>query len=83
MHYGQGNGIHSYRDRAFQEYEHKCSVCGWNEDENILEVHHIKGILEFDKTATIEEINDEKNLIWLCPNHHKMLEMGLIELDLQ
>jgi hypothetical protein len=26
------------------------------------------------------EINDEANLVWLCPNHHKMLELGLITL---
>ena len=63
--------------------EKVCGYCHNHEFDAILEVHHIKGILELDKTATIEEINDEKNLIWLCPNHHKMLEMGLIELDLQ
>lgn len=63
--------------------EKVCTYCHNHEFDEILEVHHIKGILEFDKAATIEEINDEKNLIWLCPNHHKMLEMGLIQLDLQ
>ena len=40
-----------------------------------------KGILEFDRNATIGEINHEDNLVWLCPNHHKMLEMGLIKLE--
>ena len=40
-----------------------------------------EGILEFDSDTTIGEINSEDNLIWLCPNHHKMLEMGLIKLD--
>lgn len=60
--------------------ERVCAYCHNHEFDDILEVHHIKGILEFDRTATIREINDEKNLVWLCPNHHKMLEMGLIKL---
>lgn len=60
--------------------EKVCAYCHNHEFDEILEVHHIKGILEFDRTSTIGEINDEKNLVWLCPNHHKMLEMGLIEL---
>jgi hypothetical protein len=60
--------------------EKVCAYCHNHEFDNILEVHHIKGILEFDREATIAEINNEDNLIWLCPNHHKMLEMGLIEL---
>ena len=60
--------------------ERVCAYCHNHEFDDILEVHHIKGILEFDRTATIREINDESNLIWLCPNHHKMLEMGLIKI---
>jgi len=37
--------------------------------------------LEFDKNATIEEINNINNIVWLCPNHHRMLELGLIKLE--
>ena len=29
-----------YRDNAFEAYEHKCVVCGYSEDERVLEVHH-------------------------------------------
>lgn len=61
--------------------ERVCAYCHNHEFDDILEVHHIKGILEFDRNATIEEINNENNLVWLCPNHHKMLEMGLIKLE--
>lgn len=64
---------HSNREKV-------CEYCHNHEYDKILEVHHIKGILEFDKTTTIEEINSETNLVWLCPNHHKMLELGLIKL---
>jgi hypothetical protein len=60
--------------------EKVCAYCHNNEYDQILEVHHIKGILEFDKTCTIGEINSIENLVWLCPNHHRMLELGLIKL---
>lgn len=62
-HYGNGKQIH-YRARAFQEYEHKCTNCGWNEDADILEVHHI------DENR---ENNDLKNLMILCPICHRKL----------
>lgn len=38
-----------------------------------------KGILEFDEDTLIKEINNENNLV--CPNHHIMLEKGLISLE--
>ena len=46
----------------------------------ILEVHHIKGILQFDQNTLISEINKISNLVWLCPNCHAMLEKGLLTL---
>ena len=61
--------------------EKVCEYCHNHEFDEILEVHHIKGILEFDSTAKVKEINDLKNLVWLCPNHHRMLELGLIKLQ--
>ena len=63
-HYGQGYGLHSYRERAFEKYPHQCAVCGWNEDEDILEVHHI------DENR---QHNDLDNLIILCPTCHRKL----------
>jgi len=61
--------------------EKVCAYCHNHEFDDILEVHHIKGILDFERTTKIKEINDENNLVWLCPNHHKMLELGLIKLQ--
>lgn len=61
--------------------ERVCAYCHNHEFDPILEVHHIKGILEFDSSSTVSEINDVDNLVWLCPNHHQMLEMGLITLN--
>ena len=60
-HYGSNN---NYRGIAFANKEHKCELCNWNEDENILEVHHIN-----------ENHNDNKieNLMILCPICHRKL----------
>ncbi|MBQ2176653.1 MAG: HNH endonuclease [Alphaproteobacteria bacterium] len=60
--------------------EKVCAYCHNHDFDQILEVHHLKGILEFDSSATIGEVNDIDNLVWLCPNHHQMLELGLITL---
>lgn len=60
--------------------EKVCSYCHNHEFDEILEVHHIKGILQFSPSSTVEEINSLDNLVWLCPNHHIMLEKGLIRL---
>lgn len=58
-----------------------CAYCKNHEFDEILEVHHLKGILEFSKDTLIKEINNVSNLVWLCPNHHAMLEKDLIVLD--
>lgn len=60
--------------------EKVCNYCHNHEFDEILEVHHIKGILQFSSSSTIEEINSLDNLVWLCPNHHIMIEKGLISL---
>lgn len=61
--------------------EKVCEYCRNHEFDEILEVHHLKGILEFSKDTLIKEINNENNLVWLCPNHHAMLEKDLINLE--
>lgn len=62
-HYNSG-GASTYRERAFREYPHKCAVCGWTEDESILQVHHI----DEDRSNA-----DLDNLIILCPTCHAKL----------
>ena len=68
-HYKNGKTV--YRINAFREYPHKCSVCNWDEDEDVLEVHHI------DKNR---QNNNLENLIILCPICHKKLTIGKYEL---
>ena len=64
-HYGNTtDNIYNYRRNAYRNYPHKCAVCGWDEDEDILEVHHI------DENR---EHNELFNLIILCPICHRKL----------
>jgi hypothetical protein len=60
--------------------EKMCVLCKNHDFDSILEVHHVKGILEFTKESFIYQINDEDNLIWVCPNHHAMIEKKLIKI---
>lgn len=62
--------------------EKVCQYCHNHEFDEILEVHHLKSILDFDESTLVKEINHEDNLVWLCPNHHVMLERDLISLDI-
>lgn len=57
----------NYRLKAFNAYDHKCAICGWNEDERILEVHHI------DENRENNEID---NLVILCPTCHRKITLG-------
>lgn len=62
-HYSKITGK-NYREKAFRAYEHCCAICGWDEDDDVLEVHHI------DENR---EHNEESNLIILCPTCHRKL----------
>lgn len=56
----------------------KCKYCNNDDFKEVLEVHHIKGILQFDYNTKIKEINNIDNMIWVCPSHHSMIEKGLL-----
>lgn len=73
---------HARRVLEGSNREKVCQYCHNHEFDAILEVHHLKGILQFDENSTLKEINSEDNLVWLCPNHHAMLEKDLIKLDI-
>lgn len=64
--------LNTYRRIAFEQYEHKCKICGWNKDKRILEVHHI------DENRKNNKIN---NLIILCPICHRYLTLHLKTLE--
>lgn len=52
-----------------------CSICGYS---NHVEAAHIKSVSSFPATATLGEINDPKNLLALCPNHHWEHDHGVL-----
>ena len=64
-HYNTGN--RDYRTLAFRYLPHQCSICGWLEDEDILEVHHI------DQNRNNNHI---ENLLILCPTCHRKITLG-------
>lgn len=70
-HYGSIDSGTGYRTIALRTYPHKCAICGWDEDEDILQVHHID---ENRRNAKPE------NLIILCPTCHWKLTLGKYEL---
>ncbi len=52
-----------------------CSICGYD---NHVQVAHIKPISKFLGETLISEVNDFKNLSFLCPNHHWEFDHGLL-----
>jgi len=53
----------------------KCRICGYRKH---VECSHNKRVADFPDTAFISEINNIKNLSYLCPNHHWEHENGLL-----
>jgi len=56
----EDTGKMNYRSVAERNHKKQCVVCGFTK---IIEVHHIN---------EIHDDNRVENLIFLCPNHHKM-----------
>ena len=50
-----------------------CEICSWNE--TICDLHHVISVKDGGK-------NDIKNLIMVCPNHHRIIHMGKIKNDI-
>ena len=48
-----------------------CSVCGYDKH---IEVCHIKPISSYPLNTPISVINNKKNIVLLCPNHHWELD---------
>lgn len=52
LHYG--NGIHSYREKAFRDLPARCNHCGYDEMEKMLDVHHKDGSRENNSLDNLE-----------------------------
>jgi 5-methylcytosine-specific restriction endonuclease McrA len=62
----------NYRRNAFKSYPNKCCICGYDEEIQILEVHHL------DEDRSNNNIN---NLRILCPNCHKKITLHLYSFE--
>lgn len=69
--YRHGQDQTSAKTTALRAYPARCAVCGFDV---ILDVHHI---VPKSRRGT----NDVDNLILLCPNHHRMVKLGLISAE--
>lgn len=65
-HYGTSK-VPEYRQKAFENFEHKCFDCGWNKHSTILEVHH----KDEDRSN-----NSLENLVILCPTCHQVRHLN-------
>lgn len=55
----------------------ECKICQFD---IVVDCCHIKPISKFKSNSLVGEVNSKENLVYLCPNHHKMFDKGLIEL---
>ncbi len=55
-----------------------CQKCGYSLH---TEICHIKPITSFPDNATLGEVNNENNLLVLCPNDHWEFDAGLLKLE--
>lgn len=76
----KNSGIRDHSRKVYRKSgEPKCCyVCGYS---IYIEICHIKSIASFPMETLIQDVNDIKNLVALCPNHHKELDKGLIKLE--
>ena len=54
-----------------------CQKCGYY---NHTEFCHIKPISQYDNETKLKIINDDSNLLILCPNHHWEFDNGFLQL---
>lgn len=71
--------IRKYARKFLEELSIKkeCNICKFD---HYVECCHIKPIHSFSKETKLKEVNSINNLVFLCPNHHKMFDLGLITL---
>lgn len=66
--------IRDHARSVTKDREQKCQKCGYDK---YVECCHIKAIKEFDKKTKLSEVNHPNNLVLLCPNCHKEMDLGL------
>jgi hypothetical protein len=77
--YGKRTSIMFHEVRNFCRSWNKhllgpCQGCGYDKH---VEMCHVKPLASFDLDATLAIVNDEKNVVVLCPNCHWELDHGM------
>lgn len=74
---GYRSAIRKDAEKTFEEFDgsHVCCVCGYDKH---IEIAHIKAVCDFSNESLVSEINDIKNIIPLCPNHHWEFDNGAL-----
>jgi hypothetical protein len=55
-----------------------CTVCRYSHH---VELAHIRPVKDFDLNTRIGDVNDESNILTLCPTHHWEFDQGSLTLD--
>lgn len=62
-------------------WKKECTICGYDK---VVDLSHVIPIKNFGDDTPIVVINAEHNLVYLCPNHHREYDRGLMsEADLE
>jgi len=56
---------------VYKLYEGKCAICGFSD---VVQIHHIK-------PRSVGGTDNISNLIVLCPNHHALHHLGLVDIS--
>lgn len=64
--------------RAMVNRPKVCAICGYDK---FVDVCHIKPVASFPTQAKLREINAPENLVYMCPNHHREYDRGLLNLN--
>jgi len=70
--------VHARKTMKAAKVPKQCKVCGYK---NYVEVCHIKGIADFNNSSLIQDINALSNLVYLCPNHHWVLDNNILKYE--
>lgn len=68
---------HAHNMAEIFELKKICKVCNYK---IYVELCHKKAIGTFSKDTPIKIVNSFENLVFLCPNHHKELDLGLLSI---
>ena len=80
----KANHINAVSQLVYKAYDRKCAICGWQATPELIkvngkyqyshgnEIHHII-------PASEGGLEEDSNLILLCPNHHKQADLKILD----